>query len=97
MTGRRAREQEGDQSGAVEPSIEEPKELQPAQFFSSADVLIVAGKGGVGKTVAAATMATAAARTGLSVLLVEVAAGVGTDVRGRSPRVRGRTVPRGGG
>ena len=47
--------------------------MQPAQFFSSADVLIVAGKGGVGKTVAAATMATAAARTGLSVLLVEVA------------------------
>lgn len=33
----------------------------------------MAGKGGVGKTVAAATMATAAARTGLSVLLVEVA------------------------
>ena len=47
--------------------------MQHAQFFSSADVLIVAGKGGVGKTVAAATMATAAARTGLSVLLVEVA------------------------
>ena len=46
--------------------------MQPAQFFSSANVLIVAGKGGVGKTVAAATIATSAARSGLSVLLVEV-------------------------
>ena len=46
--------------------------MQPAQFFSSANVLIVAGKGGVGKTVAAATIATSAARAGLSVLLVEV-------------------------
>ena len=46
--------------------------MQPAQFFSSANVLVVAGKGGVGKTVAAATIATSAARTGLSVLLVEV-------------------------
>ncbi len=47
--------------------------MQPAQFFSSANVLIVAGKGGVGKTVSAATIATAASRAGLSVLLVEVA------------------------
>jgi anion-transporting ArsA/GET3 family ATPase len=46
--------------------------MQPAQFFSSANVLIVAGKGGVGKTVTAATIAASAARTGLSVLLVEV-------------------------
>ena len=46
--------------------------MQPAQFFSSANVLIVAGKGGVGKTVAAATIATSASRAGLSVLLVEV-------------------------
>ena len=46
--------------------------MQPAQFFSSANVLIVAGKGGVGKTVTAATIATSASRAGLSVLLVEV-------------------------
>ncbi|MEM9521350.1 MAG: ArsA-related P-loop ATPase [Actinomycetota bacterium] len=46
--------------------------MQPAQFFSSANVLIVAGKGGVGKTVAAATIATAAAQADLNVLLVEV-------------------------
>ena len=47
--------------------------MNPGQFFASSRVLIVAGKGGVGKTTASATLALAAARTGLSVLLVEVA------------------------
>jgi anion-transporting ArsA/GET3 family ATPase len=47
--------------------------MDPVQFFASSRVLIVAGKGGVGKTTASATLALAAARTGLSVLLVEVA------------------------
>jgi anion-transporting ArsA/GET3 family ATPase len=47
--------------------------MDPVRFFASSRVLIVAGKGGVGKTATAATIATAAARTGLSVLLVEVA------------------------
>ena len=47
--------------------------MHPGQFFASSRVLIVAGKGGVGKTTASATLALAAARTGLSVLLVEVA------------------------
>jgi anion-transporting ArsA/GET3 family ATPase len=47
--------------------------MEPGQFFASSRVLIVAGKGGVGKTTASATFALAAARTGLSVLLVEVA------------------------
>ena len=47
--------------------------MDPGQFFASSRVLIVAGKGGVGKTTASATLALAAARTGLSVLLVEVA------------------------
>lgn len=46
--------------------------MHPGHFFSSASLVIVAGKGGVGKTVAAATIATAASRAGLSVLLVEV-------------------------
>lgn len=46
--------------------------MDPGQFFASSRVLIVAGKGGVGKTTASATLALAAARTGLSVLLVEV-------------------------
>ena len=47
--------------------------MDPVQFFASSRVLIVAGKGGVGKSTASATLAFAAARTGLSVLLVEVA------------------------
>jgi anion-transporting ArsA/GET3 family ATPase len=46
--------------------------LQPEQFFASSRVVIVAGKGGVGKTVVAAVMARAAARSGLSALIVEV-------------------------
>ena len=47
--------------------------MDPGRFFASSRVLIVAGKGGVGKTVSAATIASAASRTGRSVLLVEVA------------------------
>jgi anion-transporting ArsA/GET3 family ATPase len=43
-----------------------------ARFCSSARVVIVAGKGGVGKTTVTATLASAAARTGASVLIVEV-------------------------
>ncbi len=46
--------------------------MDPGSFFASSRVLIVAGKGGVGKTAAAATIAVAAARVGLSVLLIEV-------------------------
>ncbi|MEO0495383.1 MAG: ArsA-related P-loop ATPase [Actinomycetota bacterium] len=46
--------------------------MHPGHFFSSSNVLIVAGKGGVGKTVTAAAIATAASRAGRSVLLVEV-------------------------
>ena len=47
--------------------------MDPSRFFASSRVLIVAGKGGVGKTVSAATIATAASRAGRSVLLVEIA------------------------
>ena len=47
--------------------------MDPGHFFASSRVLVVAGKGGVGKTVTAATIAAAASRCGLSVLLVEVA------------------------
>lgn len=47
--------------------------MEPGRFFASSTVLVVAGKGGVGKTVTAATLAVAAARTGLDVLFVEVA------------------------
>ena len=47
--------------------------MDPGQFFASSRVLIVAGKGGVGKTATSATLALAAARTGRTVLVVEVA------------------------
>jgi anion-transporting ArsA/GET3 family ATPase len=74
-----------------------------ARFCSSARVLIVAGKGGVGKTTVTATLATAAAGAGLSVLIVEVEGKSGLAACfGRSPLgyaeaelargVRGRTL-----
>ena len=46
--------------------------MDPAQFFQAARVVIVAGKGGVGKTAVTATMARAAALSGLSTLVIEV-------------------------
>jgi anion-transporting ArsA/GET3 family ATPase len=77
--------------------------MDPARFCSSARVMIVAGKGGVGKTTVTATLATAAAGAGLSVLIVEVegksglAACFGRPPLGYeetelAPRVRGRTL-----
>lgn len=46
--------------------------MDPAQFFTASRLVIVAGKGGVGKTTVSATLARAAARSGLSSLIVEV-------------------------
>lgn len=46
--------------------------MELAQFCASSRIVIVAGKGGVGKTTVVATLATMAARGGLSVLVVEV-------------------------
>lgn len=46
--------------------------MDPAAFFASSRLVIVAGKGGVGKTTVSAALARAAARTGLSTLIVEV-------------------------
>ena len=46
--------------------------MEVAQFCSTSHVVIVAGKGGVGKTTVTAAMAVAAVRAGLSVLVVEV-------------------------
>lgn len=46
--------------------------MELAQFCASSRIVIVAGKGGVGKTTVVATLATMAARSGLSVLVVEV-------------------------
>jgi anion-transporting ArsA/GET3 family ATPase len=46
--------------------------LDPARFFAASRLVIVAGKGGVGKTVVSATLARAAARAGLTTLVIEV-------------------------
>ena len=46
--------------------------MDPAQFFTASRLVIVAGKGGVGKTTVSATLARAAARSGMSSLIIEV-------------------------
>lgn len=46
--------------------------MDPAQFFAASRVLIVAGKGGVGKTTVSAAIARAASLAGLSTLVIEV-------------------------
>ena len=46
--------------------------MEVAHFCSTSHVVIVAGKGGVGKTTVTAALAVAAARAGSSVLIVEV-------------------------
>jgi Mrp family chromosome partitioning ATPase len=46
--------------------------LDPGRFFGTSRLLIVAGKGGVGKTTVSAALARAAALVGLSTLVVEV-------------------------
>lgn len=74
-----------------------------ARFCSSARVMIVAGKGGVGKTTVTATLAAAAADAGLSVLIVEVEGksglaacfgrpSLGYEEAELAPRIRGRTL-----
>jgi anion-transporting ArsA/GET3 family ATPase len=47
-------------------------QMEVAQFCSASHVVIVAGKGGVGKTTVTAALAVVAARAGLRVLVVEV-------------------------
>lgn len=49
--------------------------MDPAHFFAASRVLIVAGKGGVGKTTVCATLAGAASEAGLSVIVVRLTAG----------------------
>lgn len=46
--------------------------MDPSDFFTAARVLIVAGKGGVGKTTVSAAVGVAAATVGLDTLLVEI-------------------------
>ena len=77
--------------------------MELAQFCSTSRVVFVAGKGGVGKTTVTATLAVAAARTGMSVLIVEVEGKSGLaaafdrpnldyDESDLAPGVRGRTL-----
>lgn len=46
--------------------------MDPVQYLTTARVVIVAGKGGVGKTTVSATLASAAARCGLDALIVDL-------------------------
>ncbi|MBS1847055.1 MAG: P-loop NTPase [Actinobacteria bacterium] len=46
--------------------------VDPVRYFTNARLVIVAGKGGVGKTTVAATLANAAARCGLSALVIDL-------------------------
>lgn len=46
--------------------------MDPEQFFTASGVIIVAGKGGVGKTAVTAALAVAASEAGLRTLVVEV-------------------------
>jgi anion-transporting ArsA/GET3 family ATPase len=50
----------------------EGKRVDPAQFFATSRVVIVAGKGGVGKTTVSGALARAAALRGCSALIIEV-------------------------
>ena len=51
--------------------------MDPTQFFAASRLIIGAGKGGVGKTPASAALSVAAAKCGLSVLLVALDAKTG--------------------
>jgi anion-transporting ArsA/GET3 family ATPase len=60
--------------------------LEPAQFLRSSRVVIVAGKGGVGKTTVTAALARMAALEGLTTLIVEVEGKSGlSSLFGREP------------
>ena len=63
--------------------------MDVAAFCRQSRVLIVAGKGGVGKTTVCAALALMAAEAGLSVLVVEL-----EGKSGLAARVRDRTAPR---
>lgn len=54
--------------------------MDPARFFAASRLVIVAGKGGVGKTTVTSALARAAAHVGFSVLMVEVEANGGLGV-----------------
>jgi anion-transporting ArsA/GET3 family ATPase len=64
--------------------------VDPLQFFASSGLVIVAGKGGVGKTTVTAAMAIAAARLGQRVLVVEMEGASGLGPLLGSQRALGR-------
>ena len=57
--------------------------MDPARFFAASRLVIVAGKGGVGKTVVSAALAGPPRSPGLSTLIIEVEGthGLALDVR----------------
>ena len=60
--------------------------MDPAQFFAASRLVIVAGKGGVGKTTVTAALGRAAAKCGLSTLVIEVEGKSGLpELFGQSP------------
>ena len=61
--------------------------MDPEQFFAASRLVIVAGKGGVGKTTVTAAMAVAASRAGRSVLVVEVEGKTGLATMFASPEL----------
>ncbi len=63
--------------------------MEPRAFCSQSRVIIVAGKGGVGKTTVSAALAVTAARAGLRTLLVDV------EATGSLPGLFGRDAPLG--
>jgi anion-transporting ArsA/GET3 family ATPase len=73
--------------------------VDPAQFFAASRLVIVAGKGGVGKTTVSAALARAAALSGLSALIVEVEGKSGlANLFGREPLTYDEvTLSQGGG
>jgi anion-transporting ArsA/GET3 family ATPase len=67
--------------------------VDPASFLHASRVVIVAGKGGVGKTTVSAALARMAAREGLSTLLLEVEGKSGiASLFGRPPLTYGEAV-----
>ncbi len=60
--------------------------MEPTEYFAASRLLIVAGKGGVGKTVVTAAMARAAALAGRSALVIEV------EGKSGLPRMFGQTA-----
>ena len=71
----------------VTPNEEEVNRVTPLQFAANSHVLLVLGKGGVGRTTVASALARSAANAGLSVLLVD------TEGRGDASRFFGDSQP----